>query len=195
MGAATAGWIPAGTTHISAAHRLFLLRFCAACPQRAHSPQQTTQTPPSHGFGASLVGGRALNGDMNEVSFTVEGNPPLKGEALSLFSEDHPQAVKGRVRALLQAAQRACQEQGFVPIELDGRVALDVITRRSTGDGTNILGGIADVLEDKHRHYRNCSHLGDLADVWLYRDDKQLTRITYGTQPGECSYTVTVREL
>jgi hypothetical protein len=134
--------------------------------------------------------------DVNEVSFTVDGNPPLKGEALSLFSENHPQAVKGRVRALLEAAQRACREQGFVPIESGGRVALDVVTRATTGDGTNILGGIADVLEDKqHRHYRNLTHLGDLAAVWLYWDDKQLKRISYREEPGECSYIVTIREL
>jgi hypothetical protein len=131
--------------------------------------------------------------DANEVTFTVDGNPPLKGEALSLFSENHPQAVKGRVRALLEAAQRACQELGFAPID-KGSVALDVITRSPAGDAANIVGGIADVLENKSHRFP-IDHLGDLATVWLYRNDKQIKQITYREEPGDCSYTVTVRPL
>jgi len=130
----------------------------------------------------------------NEVCFEVRGNPPLKGEAISVFNAKHGQAE--RIRALLQAAQRACQEQGFVPVD-EGSVALGVIARSPAGDAANIVGGIADVLEDKpSRHYRSSiDHLGDLAAVWLYRDDKQIKQITYREEPGECSYTVTVRAL
>ncbi len=47
-----------------------------------------------------------------------------------------------------------------------------------------------------NRHYRSSiDHLGDLTAVWLYRDDKQIKQITYREEPGECSYTVTVRAL
>jgi hypothetical protein len=134
------------------------------------------------------------DGPANEVCIDVWGNPPLKGEAISVFNPKHGQAE--RVRALLRAAQRACQEQGFVPVD-KGSVALDVMARSPAGDAANILGGIADVLEDKPgRYYRSSiEHLGDLAAVWLYRDDKQIKQITYREEPGECSYTVTVRVL
>jgi hypothetical protein len=134
------------------------------------------------------------DGAANEVCFEVRGNPPLKGEAISVFNPKHGQAE--RIRALLQVAQRACQEQGFVPIVM-GSVALGVIARSPTGDAANIIGGIADVLEDKPgRYYRSSiDHLGDLAAVWFYRDDKQIKQISYREEPGECSYTVTVRAL
>ncbi|BBY05413.1 hypothetical protein MNVI_07310 [Mycobacterium noviomagense] len=62
------------------------------------------------------------------------------------------------------------------------------------GDAANIVGGIADVLENKS-HRSSIEHLGDLAAVWLYRNDKQIKQITYRENPGECSYTVTVRAL
>ena len=130
----------------------------------------------------------------NDVCIEVRGNPPLKGEAISVFNPKHGQAE--RIRALLRAAQRACQEQGFVPMD-KGSVALGVIARSPTGDAANIVGGIADVLEDKpSRHYRSSiDHLGDLAAVWLYRDDNQIKEITYREEPGECSYAVVVRAL
>ncbi|SHU25960.1 Uncharacterised protein [Mycobacteroides abscessus subsp. bolletii] len=111
-----------------------------------------------------------------------------------MFNAKHGQA--DRIRALLEAAQRACQEQGFAPIS-EGSVALDVITRSPAGDAANIVGGIADVLENKpiRSHRSSIDHLGDLATVWLYRDDEQIKQITYREEPGECSYTVTVGAL
>lgn len=131
---------------------------------------------------------------MNEVSFDVPGNPPLKGEAISVFNARHGQAQ--RVLALLRAAQRACHERGFVPV-VKGGVALDVIARSPMGDAANIVGGIADVLEDKPgRYYRAAmDHLGDLMAVWLYHDDNQIKQITYREEPGEPGYSVTVRAL
>jgi hypothetical protein len=132
-----------------------------------------------------------VDGAANTICFEVHGKPPLKGEAISVFNAKHGQAE--RIRALLQAAQRACPEHGFVPID-KGSVALDVITRSPAGDVANIVGGIADVLENKpiRSHRSSIDHLGDLATVWLYRDDKQ---ITYREEPGECIYTVNVRAL
>jgi hypothetical protein len=135
-----------------------------------------------------------VDGAANSIRFEVHGKPPLKGEAISVFNSKHGQA--DRIRALLQAAQRACQERGFAPI-VEGNVALDVITRSPAGDAANIVGGIADVLENKpiRSHRSSIDHLGDLATVWLYRDDKQIKQITYREEPGECSYTITVRAL
>ena len=132
------------------------------------------------------------HGAANEVSFEVRGSPPLKNEAMSVFNARHGQAA--RIRSLLEAAQRACQEQGFVPIVERG-AALDVVARSPSGDAANIIGGIADVLEDKPIRRSAIEHLGDLAAVWCYRNDKQLKRISYREESGECSYTVTVRAL
>lgn len=128
------------------------------------------------------------------IRFEVSGLPPLKNEALSVFNAKHGQA--DRIRTLLLAAQRACREHGFAPIETGG-VALDVVTRSPGGDATNILGGIADVLENKpiRAHRAAIDHLGDLAGVWLYQDDKQIKQVTYREEPGESSYTVTVSAL
>jgi hypothetical protein len=53
---------------------------------------------------------------VDEISFDVPGYPPLKGEALSVFNAAHGQAE--RIRTLLQAAQFACEERGFAPVEL-----------------------------------------------------------------------------
>jgi hypothetical protein len=135
-----------------------------------------------------------VDGTSNSIRFEVPGKPPLKNEAISVFNSKHGQA--DRIRALLQAAKRACQKHGFAPID-KGSVALDVITRAPGGDAANIVGGIADVLENKpiRSHRSSIDHLGDLATVWLYRDDKQIKQITYREEPGECSYTVTVRAL
>lgn len=135
---------------------------------------------------------RSPYGAANEVHFEVRGNPPLKGEAMSVFNANHGQA--SRVRALLQAAQRAAEDQEFAQI-LEGGVSLDVVARSPSGDGANIIGGIADVLEDKAGRRSSIQHLGDLAAVWFYRNDKQLRQISYREEPGECSYTVTVRAL
>lgn len=135
-----------------------------------------------------------VDGAANSIRFEVHGKPPLKNEALSVFNAKHGQA--DRIRALLQAAQRACQEHGFAPID-EGGVALEVITRSPGGDATNIVGGIADVLENKpmRAHRSSIDHLGDLVTVWLYQDDKQIKQITYCEEPGESSYMVTVRAL
>ncbi|MFI0351130.1 hypothetical protein [Actinomadura sp. 9N407] len=131
---------------------------------------------------------------LNVVSFTVPKYPPAKNEALSMMGAGHSHA--GRVRRLLEAAGRARDEQAFVPIE-NGWVALDVVLHapadRDPWDATNYLGGIADVLEDKSRR-GTLDHLGELADVWLYRNDRQIKEVTYRQiASGHAQYVVTVR--
>lgn len=132
----------------------------------------------------------------NQVAFEVPGYPPAKSEATSMLSSGHPHA--SRVSRLLAAAQGACAAQPFTPPR-DGAVALDVVlyapTDQNRADATNYLGGIADVLEDKS-HRGSLVHLGDLAHVWLYRNDRQIKAITYREDQAEnASYTVSIRAL
>lgn len=127
------------------------------------------------------------------LEFDVPGLPPIKNEALSLFSAGHRQA--GRVRTLLQAACQAAQQTGWTA--LPGPVALEVVLRRPAeqhGDATNFLGGIADVLQDKRGSRQpGMAHLGALLDVALYRDDRQVRQISYREEhAGEASYAVRV---
>lgn len=130
------------------------------------------------------------------LTFEVAGLPPIKNEALSLFSVGHRQAP--RVRALLLAACRAVQHSGWTP--LAGPVALQVVLRcpgGHHGDATNFLGGIADVLQDKrHTGQAGLGHLGALADIVLYRADSQIRQLTFREQEAdEPSYTVRVSAL
>jgi hypothetical protein len=132
----------------------------------------------------------------NQISFDVLGLPPAKSEALSMLGAGHSHAP--RVRLLLEAAQQARDEQAFVPIG-EGHVALEVVVRASANqparDATNYLGGIGDVLEDKSRR-DGIDHLGDLADVWLYGNDRQIKEISYREiEADEADYTVTIRPL
>ena len=103
-----------------------------------------------------------------------------------------------RVRRLLEAVRQARDEHAFVPIS-QGRVGLEVVVRASADqpawDATNYLGGIGDVLEDKSRRSA-LDHLGDLAEVWLYRNDRQIKEISYREiEADEKGYTVPVRSL
>jgi hypothetical protein len=138
----------------------------------------------------------AVAARVNQVTFKVDGYPPAKNEAKSMISPDHP--YLSRVLQLLEAAYRAGAEQGFAPIA-NGAMALDVVLRTPAGqaqsDATNYLGGIGDVLEDK-THRGNLDHLGDLASVWLYRNDRQIKQVSYReTEASHASYTVTIRSL
>ena len=132
----------------------------------------------------------------SEISFEVAGYPPAKNEALSMLGAGHSHAP--RVRLLLEAARRARAAQDFTPVE-SAPVGLDIVLYGPAGqnpaDATNYLGGIGDVLENKE-HRGALDHLGDLAKVWLYRNDRQIKEISYHeTESDDCSYTVTIREL
>jgi hypothetical protein len=133
---------------------------------------------------------------MPQITFDVAGYPPAKSEALSMLGVGHSHAP--RVRLLLEAARRACEQQAFVPVKHEP-VALDVVLRTppedAPSDATNYLGGIGDALEDKSRR-GPLDHLGDLADVWLYGNDRQIKQVSYRqVQDPEAKYTVTVRRL
>lgn len=150
------------------------------------------------GFCRAELGGNppAPEDAPNQVSFDVQGYPPAKSEALSMLGAGHSHAP--RVRLLLETAVQACQQQDFVPVT-ESRVVLEVVVgvppAGAPSDATNYLGAIADVLEDK-AHRGPLDHLGGLASVWLYRNDRQVKHVTYReVESDQPEYTVTVREL
>jgi hypothetical protein len=131
------------------------------------------------------------------LSFDVPGPPPVRTEALSIFAAGHRQAA--RVRTLLEAACSAAQRTGWTA--LTEPVGLEVVLRcppgRRTADAATLLGGIGAVLQDKKRAADiGLAHLGVLADVALYVDDRQIQRISYREEPAEeMSYLVRVSTL
>ena len=130
------------------------------------------------------------------VSFHVDGYPPAKSEALSMLGAGHSHTA--RVRLLLEAARRAKARSGLHEV-LAGPVALEVVIHTGGDrpwDATNYLGGIADVLQDKAHHGPLVEHLGELAAVALYHDDRQITQVSYREEPRTTKgYVVTVRAL
>lgn len=133
-----------------------------------------------------------------EVTFRVAGYPPAKNEAISMLGQGHSHAP--RVRALLTAAGEALQAHPTFNPFSEGAIALDLTVHATTDDepwdATNYLGGVADVLEDKSRRSQAVAHLGDLARVWLYRNDRQIKNITYREQSAAtAAYDVTIRRL
>ncbi|MBL7259339.1 hypothetical protein [Paractinoplanes lichenicola] len=132
--------------------------------------------------------------DAVEIAFEVPGWPPIKNEALSLFSANNRQHE--RVRELLEATAVASRSVGWNVT--DRLVGLDVTLRaprgRPAGDATNYLGGIGDVLQDKSSPINlDLSHLGSLQQVALYLDDRQIVRVRYDVEPADNpSYSVRV---
>lgn len=112
---------------------------------------------------------------MRELIFHVEGYPPAKNEALSMLGPRHSHA--SRVIALLTAARAALD--GAAPFE--GPLGLEVKLFRAGSDpwdATNYLGGIGDTLEAKDRR-GPLEHLGDLALVALYQNDRQIREVHF----------------
>ncbi|BCB74478.1 hypothetical protein GCM10022251_74010 [Phytohabitans flavus] len=128
------------------------------------------------------------------IVFDVGGPPPVKNEALSLFAANHGQ--RQRVEHLLVAAAAAAKRVGWVSVR--DSVELDVTvrspSRRPSGDATNFLGGIADVLQGRKASHRiDLSHLGELAGFALFDDDSQIQEVAYRVvQDSAPSYTVQV---
>lgn len=64
------------------------------------------------------------------------------------------------------------------------------------GDATNYLRGIADVLEDKSHRTGQLDLLGDLRDIHLYDNDRQLEEISFTWREAvDASYLLTLRGL
>jgi hypothetical protein len=116
-----------------------------------------------------------------ELVVEVDGLPPAKG-AHAPLSSDHPHLQ--RTKALLQAV-RALLPSGFKP--LAASVGLELTVRapspRYASDATNYLGGIADVLQDKSP--RELTHLGGLALVSVYENDRVIREVRYAHEPSD----------
>jgi predicted RNA-binding Zn ribbon-like protein len=110
-----------------------------------------------------------------DLTVELEGLPPAKGGQAPL-SADHPHLQ--RTRALLQAV-RSLLPSGFNPLSTSVGLELTLRTpsARLAWDATNYLGGIADVLQNKGR--RELPHLGDLAMVAVYENDRSIREVRY----------------
>jgi hypothetical protein len=132
----------------------------------------------------------------DEITFSVTGWPPKKGEAKSLLAANRPH--EQLVRNLLTAARLAVQRSGWQTSTSE--IALELVIRcpaRPAGDATNFLGGVGDVLQDKTRARNiNLDHLGALRDIALYTDDAQISRISYREEPAQNpSYSIRISNL
>jgi hypothetical protein len=117
------------------------------------------------------------------LSFEVDGLPPAKSEAQSMLGARHPHSP--RVVSLLKAAgaaDAAADGAHFRSTRLGMEVVLTLASERPS-DLTNYAGGIADVLEEKG-HRMALEHLGELAHVALYDNDRQLCELRVRQQPG-----------
>ena len=134
---------------------------------------------------------------MTMIRLTVDGWPPAKSEARSMFAEGHRH--RHCVRALLEAAAEALAGSQWDPGERRP-IGLDlVVVESATGsppsDATNLLGGVADVLQ-ANRVNADLSHLGKLTAVSLYADDRQIREARYSVERGDrTGYRVCVRVL
>ena len=122
--------------------------------------------------------------DVREISLNVDGLPPMKDGANSIFNPKHRHHC--RVVDLLQKAKQALGDSQWDPTE-SGPIGLDLVISAPgsiQGDATNFLGGVADVLQES-RINADLSHLGDLAEATLYRDDKQIAEVRYSVKRGD----------
>jgi hypothetical protein len=116
--------------------------------------------------------------DPDELAFEVDGWPPAKNEAKSMLAAGHIYA--DRVLRLLQAAEVAIRRQTS-PAFGGNSLGLELIVyspAEPPSDATNYLGGVGDVLEVKDRRGA-LPHLGGLADVALYVNDRQIHEVLY----------------
>lgn len=108
-----------------------------------------------------------------------------------MLAERHSHRL--RVVALLEAARTAMATVRFEPFAAGEAIGLEVLLRCPLpvpGDATNYLGGIGDVLQGR-RVNANLEHLGELADVAVYPDDRAIQEIRYRLERATSpSYTV-----
>ena len=128
----------------------------------------------------------------NEIILQVDGYPPAKNESLSMLGANHPH--RARVIALLEGAQAEATKSGFEPFSKEP-IGLELVLQaspddRNLGDGTNYLGGVADVLQNKSHLSNSLEHLGALHEVDLYDNDEFLRQIRYWLEPSEHSHYV-----
>ena len=127
-----------------------------------------------------------------EIVFSVDGWPPAKNEAKSMLAAGHIHS--DRVLKLLAAAKTATRSHPSPVFGIDA-VGLELIVHSPTeppADATNFLGGVGDVLEAKERR-GVLDHLGDLATVALFANDRQIREVSYRwTSESDTGYSVHV---
>jgi hypothetical protein len=132
-----------------------------------------------------------------EIAFSVDGWPPAKNEARSMFGVQHGHAP--RVRALLEAARVEMVSVGWEtttePVGLE--LVLHAPAGRDPWDATNYLGGVADTLQEKSRvGSLDLSHLGELREVAVFQNDRQIKELHYRERRAESpGYSVRVWHL
>lgn len=130
-----------------------------------------------------------------EIVFSVDGWPPAKNEAKSMLAAGHTHS--GRVLRLLVAAKAAMGAQPS-PVFGTDAVGLELVVHSRLAppaDATNFLGGVGDVLEAKE-HRGVLDHLGGLAAVSLYANDRQIREVSYRWRhASETGYSVRVWRL
>ncbi len=125
------------------------------------------------------------NGE-TEICLSVEGLPPKKNEATSLFSPRH--GDHRNVAELLRKAEQSLGQSSWNPTE-PRAIGLELVVIAQEpdaipGDATNYLGGVADVLQ-ANRINADLPHLGHLANVSLYHDDRQIREVRYSVKDGD----------
>jgi hypothetical protein len=114
---------------------------------------------------------------------------PAKNEAVSVLGKKHshaPRVLELLREARAEAARKTFPGLGTQPIGFE--LTLACPRDRHRGDGTNYLGGVADVLEYK-AHRRDLEHLDDLATFSLYVNDRQIARVVAGICPRRRRWT------
>lgn len=106
----------------------------------------------------------------------MSGLPPAKGTTTSPLSPGHPHADRGR--SLLEAVAGGLPN-GFETLRCAVALELTLYSpvRCPPGDALNFLGGVGDVLQRKRNDL--VGHLGPLADVAVYHDDRQIRRVRF----------------
>jgi hypothetical protein len=121
---------------------------------------------------------------MHEITFSVSGCPPAKNEAKSMLAAGHVYA--DRVVEVLRAARDAAGPT-LRPLFGTDMLGLELVVTAPSAppsDATNYLGGVGDVLEAKARRSM-LEHLGELAGVALYENDRQIQEVHYRYQAGQ----------
>lgn len=154
-------------------------RFCSLSGVRPTAAWRALHVQTPNWDWRTVRGQRTINVmTPDEVAFVVDGWPPAKNEAKSMLAAGHPHAE--RVLHLLQAAAIATGTWRSPTFGSDA-LGLKLIVRSPAeppSDATNYLGGVGDVLEVKERRGA-LGHLGELSDVALYLNDRQIQEVHY----------------
>ncbi len=134
---------------------------------------------------------QGIGKELRAISLTVEGWPPAKDGASSIFKRKH--SHYHRVIELRRSIRQALDESLWDRNEKRAiGLELTIIAEKRydiPGDATNYLGGVADVLQADVDQ----SELGNLAQESLYTNDRQIQEIRYSVdQGGSCGYRVKI---